>query len=71
VRKNKLNQLDDSWKRRPMFKRKRRYGAIGWLLLSALVIGALAISGDQIPELLLDGFKLLAHLAPEPPPALP
>ena len=66
MRRNKLDAFDDNWAKRPLFRKRRRFRVLGWLFSVTLVCGALFLAWNEIPDLLLDGFKLIAQLAPDP-----
>ena len=71
LRKNKIDPFKTDWDRRGLFRKKRGWAGKVWWLMLGLVIASVVTVGHELPELLLNGFKAIAHLAPPPDDLLP
>jgi hypothetical protein len=62
--RNRLRRIESDWEQRGLFHKRRRFAGKVWLVLVALLALAIFHTRMDIPDLLLDGFKLIAHLVP-------
>ncbi len=64
MRRSQLNSLDVDWRERDLFRKESRVGLYLWMVI-LFAFSFLAFQHwHQIPGLLLDSFKAIAHLAP-------
>jgi hypothetical protein len=64
MRSQRLNRINTDWDDRNLFHRRRRWVRYVWLTLLIATGMTLYFQRDEIPDLLLDGFKLIAHAIP-------
>ncbi len=64
MRNSRLNHIDTRWDDRNLFHKRRRWVRNLWLLLLIAAGAALYFERDEIPDLLLGGFKVIAHAIP-------
>ena len=67
MRNSQLSSISTEWDDRNLFRKRRPWVKYLWML--ALIASAMAIyhERDEIPDLLLGGFKLIAHAMPAQP----
>ncbi len=65
MRKSDLARFDTDWQQRGLFRKRNRLGKYLWF--AGLVgIGIVLYQARlEIPDLLLDSFKLIAHMVPD------
>ncbi len=68
MRNSRLNHIDTDWDNRNLFNKRRRWIRNLWLLVLVAAGAALYYDRDGIPDLLLDGFKVIAHAIPAQQP---
>lgn len=64
MRRSDLARLDSDWHKRDLFRKKNRMGKYLWPIILLVVGISLYQARQDIPDLLLDSFKLIAHLVP-------
>jgi hypothetical protein len=69
MRNRRLNSIETRWDDRGLFHKRRRWKGNLWLLALIVLATTLYYQQDQIPDLLLDGFKVIAKTIPNQPPA--
>ena len=67
MRNSQLNRIDD-WDDRNLFRKRRRWIGHLWILGIIMLAAALYLQREQIPDLLLGGFKVIAHTVPQEHP---
>ncbi len=64
MRKSNLAHFDTNRLQRDLFRKKSRLGRYLWLAAMVTAGVLLFQTGQDIPDLLLDGFKFFAHMVP-------
>jgi len=64
MRHSQLNQIRIDWDDRSLFRKRRRWVRNTWLLVLVTAGAALFYQRNAIPDLLLGGFKVIAHAIP-------
>jgi hypothetical protein len=66
VFRRKRDPFHTDWDKRGLFRKRHGWaGKARWLAL-AVVVATVVVLGQELPTLLLSGFKAIAHLAPQP-----